>query len=374
MKLNLDNGLSFNGTNFGANESVTGEVVFNTAMTGYVEALTDPSYKGQILVLTYPIQGSYGVSKDAFESKEIQVQGLIVANYNDNYSHYKAEYSLGEWLKAHNVPGITDIDTRSLTKVLRDNGTINGIISNSESSFVNKVDMANVLKLVVDNKVIKYTCSSKSNINILLIDTGAKFNIIRLLLNQDVNVIKVPWNMAWESYLGEVDGVFLANGPGDPCDAKGLIAKIKQYLFNLDIPVFGLCLGHQLLALASGAKINKLKYGNRSVNQPVKDLFTNKCYITSQNHGFAVDANSLNSDWQEWFVNLNDESNEGIKHKFKDISSVQFHPEAASGSEDTSYLFVDYINLVKQKINLNDIRKKVKITSISNIEAIRARY
>ena len=196
MKLNLDNGLSFNGTNFGANESVTGEVVFNTAMTGYVEALTDPSYKGQILVLTYPIQGSYGVSKDAFESKEIQVQGLIVANYNDNYSHYKAEYSLGEWLKAHNVPGITDIDTRSLTKVLRDNGTINGIISNSESSFVNKVDMANVLKLVVDNKVIKYTCSSKSNINILLIDTGAKFNIIRLLLNQDVNVIKVPWNIS----------------------------------------------------------------------------------------------------------------------------------------------------------------------------------
>jgi len=346
--------VSFQGVSFGADKNVSGEVVFNTAMTGYVEALTDPSYKGQILVLTYPIQGNYGVTNTTFESEKIQVQGLIVANYNENYSHFMAESSLGKWLKDNGVPALTGIDTRTLTKVLRESGTLTGKILTNNNEQLDSVNMQNVLDLVVDNRISHYKSQKNNPVDILLVDTGVKLNIIRLLQEKGTNVIRAPWNMDWENYLEKVDGVLLANGPGNPNNMGFLVDKIKNYLFNIDIPIFGICLGHQLLSLASGANIVKLKYGNRSVNQPVKDLQNNKCYITSQNHGFAVDVKTLNSEWDEWFINLNDNSNEGIKHKFKPISSVQFHPEAANGSKDTNFLFDDYINTIREKINTNE--------------------
>lgn len=339
MQLNLDDGLMLSGYSFGAPKSVFGEVVFNTAMTGYVEALTDPSYRGQILVLTYPLQGNYGVPKSFFESKQIQVQGLVVSHYTEYPSHYTSTQSLGSWLKQEGVPAIAGIDTRSLTRRLRGLGTCPGTLL---SPGLEPTGVDSVLQAVAPEKITRY---GSGDARILLIDTGSKENIVRCLLQRGIQIIRAPWNTSWEDYLSDVDGVFLTNGPGDPMDARNFVDRIRK-LLALEKPIFGICFGHQLLSLAAGAKTMKMKFGHRSANQPVRDVFTNKCYITSQNHGFMVQNESIPRDFKNWFVNLNDGTNEGIRHVSKPIFSVQFHPEASPGPHDTAFLFDDFTNLV----------------------------
>lgn len=345
----LEDGTRFKGKSFGCNNSVAGEVVFNTAMTGYPESLTDPSYAGQILVATYPLIGNYGVPQETrenamlkyFESDRIQVSGLIVSDYSFEFSHWNAGESLGAWLERNKVPALYGIDTRELTKIIREKGAMLGKIQFEDQ----KIDFCdpnkiNLVEQVSCKDVITY---GNGRSRILLVDCGVKFNIIRHLLNRDTTVIRVPWNFDFtrENY----DGLFISNGPGDPkmCDAtiRHLSAALGQ-----DQPVFGICLGNQLLALASGADTYKLKYGHRSHNQPVIQVGTNKGLITSQNHGFAINNDSLGSDWEPYFQNLNDGTNEGIRHKKRPIFSVQFHPEASSGPKDSEYLFDDFLNKV----------------------------
>lgn len=348
MKLLFEDGTAFTGESFGANKSVFGEVVFNTGMSGYVETLTDPSYYGQILVTTYPLQGNYGVPNGPFESDRIQVMGMIVGHYSENPSHYTQKQSLGKWLKSQNIPAMCGVDTRTLTRYLREFGTANAKLirsDNEKESELFSIRYSDCIKTVTPKNITRY---GNGKVQILLIDTGAKENIVRSLVNRGATVIRSPWNADWEKFLPEVDGVFFTNGPGDPMDASELIQRVRNVIHSkLNIPIFGICLGHQLLSLAAGAATIKMKYGHRSVNQPVRDLKTGKCYITSQNHGYVVEAKSIPQDWEPWFVNINDGTNEGVRHKTKPISSVQFHPEANPGPNDTNYLFDDYINQVK---------------------------
>jgi carbamoyl-phosphate synthase small subunit len=351
-KLILENGIEFTGISFGYEGSVSGEVVFNTSMTGYPESLSDPSYAGQILVATYPLIGNYGVPEavlfegmpDCFESDRIQVTALIVSEYSEEYSHWNAKRSLGEWLKEHKIPGLYGIDTRELTKIIREKGAMMGkIVFNANDPGFHNPNFDNLVANVSTDKVITY---GNGSTRILLIDCGVKYNIIRHFLKRDTTVIRVPWDYDYTNI--EYDGLFISNGPGDPkmCEAtiKHLEISLKQ-----DIPVFGICLGNQLLALASGADTYKLKYGHRSHNQPVLQCGTNKAIITSQNHGYAIDNNSLSDEWEPFFVNLNDGTNEGIRHKTKPVFSVQFHPEASSGPTDSEYLFDDFLKIVNQR-------------------------
>jgi len=345
----LEDGKEFSGFSFGFEKSVSGEVVFNTAMTGYPESLTDPSYRGQILALTYPIIGNYGVpaniSEDElnkyYESYALHISGLIISDYTDEYSHWNANKSLGAWLREYAVPGIYGIDTRELTKILREEGTMLGKI------IVRDQDVAlydpNKVNLVEQVSIKEKKVFGKGKYRILLIDCGVKYNIIRNLLKRDTTVILVPWDhdLTGEEY----DGLFISNGPGDPklCDVT--IRNLRNALQG-DIPIYGICLGNQLLALAAGANTYKLKYGHRSHNQPVLLVNSNKAYITSQNHGFAIDNSTLPADWEPLFVNLNDGTNEGMKHKHKPFFSSQFHPEASSGPTDTEFLFDQFIDQV----------------------------
>jgi len=349
IKLILEDGKEFIGKSFGYEKSVSGEVVFNTAMTGYPESLTDPSYKGQILALTYPIIGNYGVpgktTEDSmykfFESYALHISGLIISDYTEEYSHWNASKSLGDWLKEYEIPGIYGIDTRELTKMLREEGTMLGKI------VVNDADIAlydpNIVNLVEQVSISERKVFGKGKYRILLIDCGVKYNIIRNLLQRDTTVILVPWNHNIESE--EYDGLFISNGPGDPKQCEITIANLNKALHR-NTPIYGICLGNQLLALAAGADTYKLKYGHRSHNQPVLLNNTNKAYITSQNHGFAIDNATLPSDWEPLFINLNDQTNEGMKHKTKPFFSTQFHPEASSGPKDTEFLFDQFIELV----------------------------
>ena len=349
IMLILEDGKEFSGFSFGFEKSVSGEVVFNTAMTGYPESLTDPSYRGQILALTYPIIGNYGVpaniSEDElnkyYESYALHISGLIISDYTDEYSHWNANKSLGAWLREYAVPGIYGIDTRELTKILREEGTMLGKI------IVRDQDVAlydpNKVNLVEQVSIKEKKVFGKGKYRILLIDCGVKYNIIRNLLKRDTTVILVPWDhdLTGEEY----DGLFISNGPGDPklCDVT--IRNLRNALQG-DIPIYGICLGNQLLALAAGANTYKLKYGHRSHNQPVLLVNSNKAYITSQNHGFAIDNSTLPADWEPLFVNLNDGTNEGMKHKHKPFFSSQFHPEASSGPTDTEFLFDQFIDQV----------------------------
>jgi carbamoyl-phosphate synthase small subunit len=351
-KLILEDGKVFEGFSFGYQGSSAGEVVFNTAMTGYPESLTDPSYKGQILTLTYPLIGNYGVPKykldengfpDYFESDKVHVSGLIISDYSFKYNHWNAEKSLDQWLTEQKVPGIYGIDTRALTKHLRESGTMLGKIQ-YENEAVEFYDPAN------DNMVAKVSTNQKEvygngQYKIMLIDCGVKYNIIRYLLTLDTTVIRVPWD--YDIRNEEFDGLFISNGPGDPAKCLPTIDSISHYL-NGDLPVFGICLGHQLMGIAAGASTYKLKYGHRSHNQPVLLVGTKKAYISSQNHGYAVDDKTLGADWLPYFTNLNDNTNEGIKHKTKPHFSVQFHPEAAGGPTDTAFLFNNFIEEVKK--------------------------
>lgn len=352
VKLILENGTEFVGKSFGYEKSVAGEVVFNTAMTGYPESLTDPSYKGQILISTYPLIGNYGVPEyemehglyKFFESDMIHITGLLISDYSFKYSHWNAEKSLAEWLKEYEIPGIFDIDTRALTKIIREKGAMLGkVVFNGED-----IDFYDPNK---DNLVDKVSIKEKKvygdgKYRVVLVDCGVKNNIIRCFLDRNITVIRVPWD--YDFFEEEYDGLFISNGPGDPKLCVETISNLRKALDG-DKPIFGICLGTQLLALASGADTYKLKYGHRSHNQPVLLEGTKRCFITSQNHGFAIDKGSLGSQWEASFINVNDDTCEGIKHKTKPFFSSQFHPEASGGPVDTEALFDEFIGMIEKR-------------------------
>jgi len=349
-KLVLEDGSVFHGYSFGSKRVVTGEVVFNTGMVGYPESLTDPSYKGQILVLTYPLIGNYGVPGDEkedgllkyFESDKIQVQGLIIADYSKRYSHWNAEKSLAEWLQEYNIPAIYDIDTRGLTKKLRERGTMLGkIVYDKENISFEDPNERNLVAEVSIRTPIVYKKGKK---RIVVVDCGTKNNIIRAFLRRNLTVIRVPWN--YDFSKEEADGVVISNGPGDPRKCNETIENVQRAL-SKNIPILGICLGSQILGLAAGADTYKLKYGHRSQNQPCVEMGTKRCYITSQNHGYAVDSDTLPEDWREWFYNNNDKTNEGIIHISKPFFGTQFHPEASPGPDDTEFLFDMFLRTMK---------------------------
>jgi carbamoyl-phosphate synthase small subunit len=355
MKLILEDGTVMHGEAFGASEPVCGEVVFNTGMVGYVETLTDPSYRGQILVPTYPLIGSYGVPSsrpkggiDApYESSSIQVQGLVVQNYVEAFSHHAATRSLGNWLESEHVTAITGIDTRALTRRLRERGTMKGWLVPSSISIDEARELgasvqmkSDVFRLVAPESVTRFSGSGPT---IMLVDVGAKDQIVRSMLERGAGVIRVPWHAVLTDYVAEADGIIIGNGPGDPNDLSDLIAQVRELLTHFDGPIFGVCLGNQILALAAGGSTYKLPYGHRGVNQPVHDLLTRRCYVTSQNHGYAVNDDALPENWEPWFVNVNDGTNEGIRCRTRLHYGVQFHPEAKPGPQDTRFLFDDFI-------------------------------
>ena len=380
-RLILDDGTVFCGWSFGAEANTVGEVVFNTAMMGYPESLTDPSYAGQILVTTFPLIGNYGVPETGgeplptfMESDKIHVKGLVVADYSEEYSHWNAKESLSSWLKREGIPAISGIDTRRLTKLLREHGVMKGRIEinskfkiqnsnlNTEEDYgsinwVEKVSCKEVITYKPEWSMFNGQCSMKK---VVLVDCGVKANIIRCLLNRGVEVIRVPWDYDFNQL--EFDGLFLANGPGDPEQCTKTVEHIRTFLNNKEArPLMGICLGNQLLARAAGAKTYKLKYGHRSHNQPVQQVGTTKCYITSQNHGYAVDASTLPADWEPLFVNMNDGSNEGIRHKSNPWFSAQFHPEACSGPTDTEWMFDEFVACLNE-----ELREKNEEFSILN--------
>ena len=353
VSLILEDGTRFEGKSFGYDHSIAGEVVFYTAMTGYPESLTDPSYTGQILVSTYPMIGNYGVPHDLldegihahYESHKVHISGLIISDYSSEYSHWNAMKSLGDWLKESKVPGLYGIDTRALTKILRVKGSMLGKIE-FEDEPIDFYD-PNKENLVAIASTQKKEVYGSGKHKVVLIDCGVKNNIIRCLLERDATVIRVPWDYDFSGE--EYDGVFISNGPGDPARCEKTVENIKKVM-DIEKPIMGICLGNQLLARAAGADTYKLKFGHRSHNQPVLLTGTDRCFITSQNHGYVVDPETLSSDWEALFVNVNDDTNEGIRHKSKPFFSTQFHPEASSGPVDTEYLFDEFIqNIVEFK-------------------------
>ncbi len=352
LNLVLEDGTEFKGYSFGYDAPVAGEVVFNTAMVGYPESLTDPSYSGQLLTITFPLVGNYGVPADEldenglskyFESEKIQVAGLIVSDFSFEYSHCEAVRNLGDWLKSQKIPAITGVDTRELTRIVREKGTMMGklVFPGEDIPFVNPDD---------ENQVAKVSCKEvvtygHGKHKVVLVDCGVKNNIIRCLLRRDTTVTRVPWDYDFTGL--EYEGLFISNGPGDPnyCDAT--VANIRKSMeLKPETPIFGICMGNQLLSKAGGAKVNKLKYGHRGHNQPVQLVGTTTAFITSQNHGFAVDTSTLGADWEPLFENMNDGTNEGIQHKTKPYFSAQFHPEAASGPTDTEFFFDEFVKVM----------------------------
>lgn len=355
VTLRLEDGTEFHGTSFGYEKPVAGEVVFNTAMMGYPESLTDPSYAGQLMTLTFPLVGNYGVPPFTFEenglptfmeSEKIHVRAIIVSDYSREFSHWNGVETLADWLKREQVPGITGIDTRQLTKVLREHGVMMGkILFDDMPDEVPEADYAgvNFVDQVSCREVIKY--NEGAGKKVVLVDCGVKANILRCLIRRGVEVVRVPWNYDFNEL--EFDGLFLANGPGDPETCEVTVQNIRRFLANPVVrPCMGICMGNQLLSKAAGARIYKLKYGHRSHNQPVRKVGTETCFITSQNHGYAVDSSSLPADWEPMFVNMNDGSNEGVRHKKNPWFSAQFHPEACSGPVDTEYMFDDFVKLL----------------------------
>ncbi len=352
VTLVLEDGTTFKGKSFGYDVPVAGEVVFNTAMMGYPESLTDPSYAGQLMTLTYPLVGNYGVPRFSFEenglptfmeSDKIYASAIIVSDYSEEYSHWNAHESLADWLKREKVPGVTGIDTRQLTKVLREHGVMMGTIKPIDAidtmETIEDYSTINWVDRVSCKDIIKY--NEGAGKKVVLVDCGVKANIIRCLIKRGVEVIRVPWNYDYTDM--DFDGLFLANGPGDPDMCEDAVNIIRKQMSQSRKPICGICMGNQLLAKAGGATIYKLKYGHRSHNQPVREVGTNRCYVTSQNHGYAVDAATLGKEWRELFVNMNDGSNEGIRHQTNPWFSSQFHPEACSGPVDTEFMFDRFI-------------------------------
>lgn len=352
----LEDGTRMDGWSFGYECEAAGEVVFNTAMTGYPESLTDPSYAGQMLVMTYPLIGNYGVPPTTvdeqglpvyMESNRIHVSALIVADYSEAFAHWNARESLASWLQRERVPALTGIDTRRLTMILREQGVMTGRIVYDDVNDVNGTcdyGGVNWVKKVSCKEIITYH-PVDSRHRVVLVDCGVKANIIRCLLRRGIEVVRVPWDYDFNTL--DFDGLFLANGPGNPELCGNTVAHIRRFLQSESVrPCMGICLGNQLLAKAAGARTYKLKYGHRSHNQPVRRVGTNQCFITSQNHGYAVDASTLPAGWQPLFVNMNDGSNEGIQHHRRPWMSAQFHPEACSGPVDTEFLFDDFVRLL----------------------------
>ena len=345
--LTLEDGTVLIGRSFGFDKPCAGEVVFNTAMSGYPESLTDPSYSGQILVTTYPLIGNYGVPadsdtqglSDSFESEKIHCEAIVCQDYSQDYSHWEASRSLAQWLKEQQIVGIEGIDTRALTKRLREKGSMLGkiTIEGCDDIEFHDPNKENLVAKVSCKEVIEYGSGDKT---VVLVDCGVKNNIIRCLVKRGVKVVRVPWDYDFSGL--NYDGLFISNGPGDPDFAVETVENIKK-AFATGKPICGICMGNQLLSKAAGAKIYKLKYGHRSHNQPVRQCGTNRCFITSQNHGFAVDTTSIGSDWEPLYVNMNDGTNEGIRHKTRPYFSAQFHPEACSGPTDTEFIFDKFI-------------------------------
>lgn len=370
----LADGTVFRGQSFGAKKDTDGEVVFNTGMVGYPESMTDPSYRGQILTFTFPFIGNYGVPSEAknewgfsknFESEEIHMRAIICQNESRDFSHFNAVSSLHEWMVHHEIPGISGIDTRALTKKLRETGVMLGHIVQDEAIVdsgtwkAEKIEDPNDRNLAADvccTEVITYE-PSKADFplgpiaSIVAYDCGIKRNILRSWLKRGVTVHRVPWDYDLKSSQLKYDALFLSNGPGDPKKCTATIEQIR-YALGKGIPTFGICLGNQLLALAIGGDTYKLKYGHRGANQPCIEWKdgkpTKRCIITSQNHGFAV-SDKLPSGWQVWFTNANDGSVEGIRHESGKFFSVQFHPEAAPGPEDANYLFDEVLAVLAKK-------------------------
>ena len=387
VTLILDDGTRFRGQSFGYEKPVVGEVVFNTAMTGYPESLTDPSYAGQLMTLTYPLVGNYGVPPFTcadnglphyMESGKIHAEAIIVSDYSENHSHWNAVESLGDWLRREHIPGITGIDTRALTKALREHGVMMGriVFENEESSteeeefpsygeinYVDRVSCKDIIVYAGDESRTFPVGTPKEELNarldssfpvphsslkkVVLVDCGVKANILRCLIRRGVEVIRVPWDYDFNGL--DYDGLFISNGPGDPDTCDAAVQNIRRAMQDEKLPIFGICMGNQLLSKAGGARIYKLKYGHRSHNQPVRMVGTERCFITSQNHGYAVDNNTLGPDWEPLFVNMNDGSNEGIRHKRNPWFSAQFHPEADGGPTDTEFLFDEFVKLLRSE-------------------------
>ncbi|KZZ92185.1 Carbamoyl-phosphate synthase [Moelleriella libera RCEF 2490] len=357
----IRDGPVFRGKAFGANANISGEAVFTTSLVGYPESLTDPSYRGQILVFTQPLIGNYGVPSNErdeynllkyFESPHLQCAGVVVSDVALNYSHWTAVESLGEWCAREGVPAISGVDTREIVTYLREQGSSLARISigeeydaDEDEGFIDPGQI-NLVKRV-STKAPFVVQSPGANLHVALIDCGVKENILRSLVNRGASVTVFPYNYPIHKVAQHFDGVFISNGPGDPTHCYETVYNLARLMESSSIPIMGICLGHQLLALAVGASTIKLKYGNRAHNIPALDLTTGQCHITSQNHGYAVDASTLPNDFKEYFVNLNDGSNEGMMHKTRPIFSTQFHPEARGGPMDSAYLFDKYLDNVR---------------------------
>lgn len=349
----LEDGTVFTGTSIGSTKDVISEIVFNTSMTGYLEVLTDPSYAGQAVVMTYPLIGNYGITPD-MESKKAWPDGYIVRELSRIPSNFRSEGTIQDFLKEQDIPGIAGIDTRALTKILREKGTMNGMITTNENYNVDEI-VPKLKEYRVGDVVTVTTCSEKEVFpgdgpKVALMDFGAKNNIARSLNNRGCEVTIYPAHTSAEEIIeSHPDGIMLSNGPGDPETNVSIIKEIKK-LSETDIPIFAICLGHQLMALAHGAKTYKLKYGHRGGNHPVKDLSNNRVYISSQNHGYAVDASTVDANTaKEAFVNVNDGTNEGLAYIGKNIFTVQFHPEACPGPQDSGYLFDRFIDMMNNR-------------------------
>lgn len=390
----LEDGTVFEGIHIGAEKEVISEIVFNTSMAGYLEVLTDPSYAGQAVCMTYPLIGNYGVCRDDMESKKPWPDGFIVRELSRIPSNFRCDITIQQFLEENNVPGIAGIDTRALTKILREKGTMNGMITTNEARKAEEIIPG--LKEYTTGKVVeKVTCQSKSVIagikelsengalsgssrfnseqyqsgvrelkpsliktlngagkRVALLDLGAKENIADSLRRRGCEVTIYPAMTSAEEIIADApDGIMLSNGPGDPKECTGIIEEIKK-LYHTDIPIFAICLGHQLMALATGADTFKMKYGHRGGNHPVKDLATGRVYISSQNHGYVVDMDKLDPQIAvPAFVNVNDGTNEGLAYTGKNIFTVQFHPEACPGPQDSGYLFDRFIMMMEEKKN-----------------------
>lgn len=348
----LEDGTVFTGTSIGAEKEMISEIVFNTSMTGYLEVLTDPSYAGQAVVMTYPLIGNYGICHEDMESAKPWPDGYIVRELSRIPSNFRSEGTIQEFLKKHDIPGIAGIDTRALTKILREKGTMNGMITTNEHYHIEEIIPR--LKAYTTGKVVeKVSCREKyvlegNGPKVALLDLGAKRNIARSLNQLGCEVTVYPaLTPASEIMASNPDGIMLSNGPGDPKECTSIIEEIKK-LYHSEIPIFAICLGHQLMALATGADTHKMKYGHRGGNHPVKDLATGRVYISSQNHGYVVDTDNLDPAVAvPAFVNVNDETNEGLAYTGKNIFTVQFHPEACPGPLDSGYLFERFMKMME---------------------------
>ncbi len=350
----LEDGTVFNGTSIGSTREVISEIVFNTSMTGYLEVLTDPSYAGQAVTMTYPLIGNYGICYKDMESLKAWPDGYIVRELSRMPSNFRCEDPIQKFLIDNDIPGIAGVDTRALTKVLREKGTMNGMITTNENYNLDEI-LPKIKEYKVTGVVDKVTCSENKVLKgdgprVALYDFGAKNNIARSLNSRGCEVTIYPARTPAEEVLKtNPDGIMLSNGPGDPKECVSEIEEIKK-LYNSDVPIFAICLGHQLMALATGADTHKLKYGHRGANHPVKDLKTGKVYISSQNHGYVVDETTLNPEIaRPAFENVNDKTNEGLEYIGKNIFTVQFHPEACAGPQDTAYLFDRFMDMMKKE-------------------------